>query len=349
MSVLYVLGGWGSSVYHSSVEKYDVAGDAWTSVASMSQARRTFGSGVVFNSDGSRHLYVVGGQGPNGPLSSARLSSVEKYDPVSNAWTRVADLPAATANGKCGVLKHDDGKQYLYVVGGGDPNSELDSVLRYDPSVDTWTTVTSMASGRTHHGVGVIAHSDGKQYMYAVGGYIGGSQSLDAERYDYATDSWTNIASMTRSYAFTATAVLTHANNQQYLYVLNSGGTNGATSYDSSTNTWTDIANSIVGRNYPGASALTHNDGTQHIYLGGGALQNTVERFDLALGTWTALATWANIRYGPSLVTVRIDLKCFESGGTRRYCLLTRRFFCLYTPILTRRFPSLSRSRGRGL
>ena len=80
-------------------------------------------------------LYVMGGfDGQNS------LSTVERYDPVKNAWEAVAPMSAAR-DGSAAVVV--DGK--LYVMGGFDGQNELSSVERYDPARNEWVAMASMA------------------------------------------------------------------------------------------------------------------------------------------------------------------------------------------------------------
>ena len=103
-------------------------------------------------------LYAVGGRNDD----EDALSSVERYDPATNAWEAVAPLAAARGFLDVAVL---DGK--LYAVGGyNDDDGSLSSVERYDPALrDAWEAVAPMGTARDYHAVAVLA---GK--LYAVGG-----------------------------------------------------------------------------------------------------------------------------------------------------------------------------------
>ena len=89
-------------------------------------------------------VYAVGGHS-NGV---GRLSSVERYDPATNAWEAAA--PMAAARQAVGVAALD-GK--LYAVGGrGAPGSPghnlLSSAERYDPAENAWEAVAPLAAAR---------------------------------------------------------------------------------------------------------------------------------------------------------------------------------------------------------
>ena len=83
-------------------------------------------------------LYVCGGWGKD-----RELSSVERYDPASDAWTSVADLPSPRVS--CAAAAVDG---HLLVIGGFDRESCLDSIVRYDPLIDAWEPLASLPTAR---------------------------------------------------------------------------------------------------------------------------------------------------------------------------------------------------------
>jgi len=62
---------------------------------------------------------------------------------------------------------------------------------RYDPTIDQWTMLASMSTGR--EGAGLVVAND---MLYCIGGYDGLNLLNSAERYDPNTGQWTLIASM---------------------------------------------------------------------------------------------------------------------------------------------------------
>ena len=136
---LYAVGGHDNDDgYLSSVERYDPALDAWESVASMSTARDFHGVAVL-----DSKLYAVGGYKTyavtGGDNNVSHLSSVERYDPGTDAWEAVAPLTLARFGAGVAASK---GK--LYAVGG----YGLSSVERYDPATNAWEAVAPMAAAR---------------------------------------------------------------------------------------------------------------------------------------------------------------------------------------------------------
>ena len=93
----------------------------------------------------------------------------------------------------------------IYVAGGRDAAFvKLSSVLRYDPSSDTWSTVTAMSQARSSFAVFAL---DG--CVYAAGGYDASGDDLSTvEKYEPAFDRWSAVRSMgSTRYAFKAVAL----------------------------------------------------------------------------------------------------------------------------------------------
>ena len=88
-------------------------------------------------------LYAVGGFNDDNGF----LSSVERYDPATNAWEAVAPLTLARFGARVAAL---EGK--LYAVGGRIEDDEVDrpanSVERFDPATNAWEEVAPMATAR---------------------------------------------------------------------------------------------------------------------------------------------------------------------------------------------------------
>jgi len=79
----------------------------------------------------------------------------------------------------------------IYAIGGRDGSYTLDSVLRYDTTTNIWSTVASMPTKRSRHGVCV--HDN---FIYAVGGYDGSNTLDSVVRYDTTMNIWSTVASM---------------------------------------------------------------------------------------------------------------------------------------------------------
>lgn len=120
----------------------------------------------------------------NGIQGDHELQSLEVYNPATNAWTYLADMPTPRSTATAGVI---GGK--LYVAGGKDSRAgrgAMNELEIYDPATDTWTEGADMTTRRWGPSSAVV---DGELWV------IGGSFSTDivydvVEIYDPATDSW---------------------------------------------------------------------------------------------------------------------------------------------------------------
>ncbi|NOX42115.1 MAG: hypothetical protein GXP19_00020, partial [Gammaproteobacteria bacterium] len=148
----------------------------WEARAAMLTQRSSMGSGVI---DGK--IYLVGG-GDGGTY----FSTVEAYDPTTNAWT--TKTPMSTTRNYLGVGVING---ILYAVGGLSGNNTLASVEAYDPTTNLWTTKSPMQFARYDLAVAVV---DG--ILYAIGGESGFDELDIVEAYDPVTDTWTTKQSM---------------------------------------------------------------------------------------------------------------------------------------------------------
>jgi N-acetylneuraminic acid mutarotase len=185
---IYAIGG-GPAAFKpglSVVEEYDPVTDTWTTKARMPTARWGLSSSVV---DGK--IYAIGGTGASSFWSGFRRT-VEEYDPLTDTWSKKADMPTARILFSTNVV---DGK--IYAIGGVlGTKACLSTVEAYDPATDTWTTKTPMPTARYAHASAVV---DGKIYVIG-GGPVGGANHAGpaglsvVEAYDPATDTWTRKA-----------------------------------------------------------------------------------------------------------------------------------------------------------
>ena len=164
-----------------------VAANDWELITEIPTKRKNFTTAVVDNK-----IYLIGGtifNNWNGPFG---LSIVEVYDPQTNSWQRVADMPTLRTSPQAAVVD-----SIIYVFGGfnGKDNRGVNLkfptvVDAYNPQTDTWVRKQDMPVPRFNFGLGVVA---GKIYL------IGGSPGIAPEEeqrtdrvdiYDPATDTW---------------------------------------------------------------------------------------------------------------------------------------------------------------
>lgn len=155
---------------------------AWQTLTPMPTGRER-GSAVADIIDGK--LYVAGGFRNGG--SSAL---VDVYDPDTNMWTPLADLPA-TRDHACGGAVGGD----LVVAGGRTQGSPQTDTWAFDPGSNAWTPRAGMPTARAGMGCGII---DG--VLYATGGEgnpaVPSGVFANVEAYDLASNKWAVYAPM---------------------------------------------------------------------------------------------------------------------------------------------------------
>ena len=133
--LLYVLGGFDSSVRLKSAEVFDPVTNCWRDIANMGQNRSAPACTAM---DG--RLYVCGGY--NG---ESCLASCESYDPNTNSWEPLPNMARArsAAAAICFAGK-------LYITGGCDVVQFFNSVEVFDGK--NWAEMTPMIMNRCRHG-----------------------------------------------------------------------------------------------------------------------------------------------------------------------------------------------------
>ena len=273
----------------------NAAGEKWQIVSELPTHRTGFSTAVV-----NGKVYLIGGTlfehargvlrepGPGiwrGPFG---MSLVEVYDPETNTWQRLADMPTARHGTKATVV---DGKIYVMAGYVGKDNQGvnlkfLKTVEMYDPQTDTWVRKQDMPTPRIEFGTGVVA---GK--IYAIGGRVhprdkpGGPWRLDlVEVYDPATDTWTKRAKMSTKRTSVKAAVIDDTiyaiGGKGWPQVGNHGGPFLGTIevYEPRINRWTKKPDMPNLRRVSSMVVIADK-----IYLIGG---NAVQAGDAAVGEW---------------------------------------------------------------
>ena len=189
---LYLAGGqegnYSGSPISTAVYAYTPGSNRWSQVASMPDGLMNGATAVL---DGQ--LYVIGGcdeasvakgQG----LCTAGTKRTYRYDPVANAWTRLADYPIPVNQEACAGI---DGQ--VVCAGGASTVVNGDGITAtylYDPASNTWSPGTDMPSPA--HGM-AYAGADGK--LQVAGGIedIFIHKNPASAQYDPATGTWTSL------------------------------------------------------------------------------------------------------------------------------------------------------------
>ncbi len=108
----------------------------WTTAAPLPNPRNHL-SGVAVGGK----IYAIGGQN-NHDIDPVDTKLLHEYDPVTDTWTKKADLPSLRSHFEPGTFVVD-GK--IVLVGGKQgTNTCTDDITQYDPKTDTWADLFDM-------------------------------------------------------------------------------------------------------------------------------------------------------------------------------------------------------------
>jgi non-specific serine/threonine protein kinase len=147
---IVVVGGQANGKLVPQTEVFD--GEGWTDVAPIPTPREHLAAA----SDG-RYLYAVGGRNLSADKNSPGL---ERYDPASDSWTKLEDMPTATGSVGAAYVAG-----LLIAVGGEGTTSVSDTVQAYDAEKRAWSQLPALPTAR--HGIAVTGLADS---LYAIGG-----------------------------------------------------------------------------------------------------------------------------------------------------------------------------------
>ena len=207
------------------------------------------------------------------------------------------------------------GPRRIYLLGGSEGGQVVSTVWAYDPALDSWCEVASMATKRCReiHGAAAL---DGK--LYVTGGCdVDVKTSLaQAEVYDPKADGWQPLPSMP-----TARRLLAAAAVAGKVYAI--GGDNveslcdAVEAYDPLSGLWSRAASLPVARGCHTAAVV---DGK--IYVVGGEIDDDegevvatdrVDMYDPAADSWQQMAAMPTARSSHAAAVV--DGKIYVSGG----------------------------------
>ena len=151
----------------TAVEEYDPATDTWTKKTPVPTERVPnrvlFSLSTLVELNGK--IYVIGGLTSIGGVT---LNLMKEYDPVTDKWRTLADMPTPRYAASC-IVK--DSK--IYVIGGSFMQANwngpsisypLPTVEVYDPVMDTWTKKDDLPTPQM--GTQQFASINGKLYLF---------------------------------------------------------------------------------------------------------------------------------------------------------------------------------------
>ena len=167
---LYILGGLKDFADEDNLGQdqalvYDPAMDSWDSIPKMLYQRGEGAAASVFENK----IYIFGGLHAisETPDRLYIVGKSEVYDPVSNMWTELADMPVPVVNHIS--LVHNE---MLYVIGGDSGTFTVQKsygtniIQEYNPAKNEWTLMESIPFKR-----GNMTGQKVGNFLYLIGGY----------------------------------------------------------------------------------------------------------------------------------------------------------------------------------
>jgi N-acetylneuraminic acid mutarotase len=247
------------------------SGAGWSEVAPMPETRQEH---AVLAVDGE--IWALGGfEGPGVP--SFR---VEAYDPQTDAWRRLPDLPATMHHLHAAEV---DGEVIVAGFLTGFDFEEDGRVFRLPPGGDAWVAGTPMPDGEAR-GSGITAVVDGE--VWVLGGFREGEAVPLVSSYEPVADAWTTRPPLAQPKDHLAGGVVDGT-------LVAAAGRDGRLSRNSATaevfddGGWAEVARLARPR---GGVVSTVHDGRLWVFGGEGndGMFPDVEAYDPSSDTWEA-------------------------------------------------------------
>jgi len=266
-----------TSLYSGAM--YDPSTDTWTTMASA--------SGPMYSTayPSANYAIVFG----NKVFYSVSASTFRIFDTTTNTWSTPSSTNAPTANRSAtNTVEYINSK---FVIWGGSDYASTGyrSGAIYDPSTDSWTTISLTNAPLSAYG---FAKSVASNKLYIYGGYNTSSSSYinSGAYFDVDTNTWTAIASPPADMLAIAN-VNGYFLNDKILFRQTISPTI-AYYYDFATNAW----GSAFAGNFGVAATSFHVAGWSgnRMFVFGGVSGSTVTNggalYDPVSGTWTVAA-----------------------------------------------------------
>jgi hypothetical protein len=161
------------------VLRYSIAGDAWSVLDGVALPESRYGAAAAVLGN---LIYVSGG------YAGAPSRRVDAFDPSTNTFTRIADLPVGLHDHAMVALP---ARASLCVVGGESADGYEAGCYEYSAASDSWVERASLAAPRSAAAAFAI-----RNRVYLAGGRSDSGPSAAVFEYHPATDAWAERASM---------------------------------------------------------------------------------------------------------------------------------------------------------
>ncbi len=173
----------------------------WQNRAALPTARSRLAAATYEN-----QIYAIAGE-----TAAGVTGLTQRYDPLADTWSALADKPVAVADVGAAVLGG-----LIYVPGGRLASGEVTATVEvYDPGADTWDARASLPVALSGY---ALASFEGRLYLF--GGWNGADFVASVYEYDPAADEWLERTRMPTARGFAAASA-----SGGKIYVI--GGTDG--------------------------------------------------------------------------------------------------------------------------
>jgi N-acetylneuraminic acid mutarotase len=307
----------------NNVARFDPQANSWSALgtgANNGVSDTSFSERVNALAIDRQGRIYVGGQFTRAGEVSA--NNVARFDPQANSWSALGTGSSNGVSGRSPISPAPsvsalavDEQERVYV--GGDFTQaggvSANSVARFDPATNSWSTLGTGANNGVSGSVNALA-IDGQGRVY-VGGRFAQAGEVSANnvaRFDPQANSWSALGTgssngvSVRSPISPALGVSALAvDGQGRVYVggrfAEAGGVSASSvaRFNPATNSWSTLGTGGGSGTNDIVRALAV-DGQGRVYVGGlftqagGVSANSVARFDPATNSWSTLGTGAN-------------------------------------------------------
>lgn len=277
--------------------------DGWVARKPMLYPRNHVGATVVNNK-----LYVVGGQ-KEGDERDGNLSYTEVYDPQTDTWTRLADMPTQRGHVPSSVLAHNG---LIYVLAGtkngGGYGLPSEAFEVFDPEKNVWMKMPNMPTkdGKVQGRKSPVAGIWNGQ-LYVTTGDFSPNTSATVETWSVKIDGvWETLSNLPVAMGDMVTAQV-----ENKVYVM-SGNQDSTYVYNLSKDIW---EGTVAKRPFPGELQVSEVIQGE-IYVVGGISggKGKLQIFNPVTNTWTIGPDLPRPLSGVS--TAVINNKLYVAGGT---------------------------------